>query len=59
LIGDWLRQRGIGQLEIKKRGVTLEPEQLRRQLRASGDGQATILIAPLAGKPVAIMARRL
>jgi hypothetical protein len=59
LIADWLRQRGVGQLEIKKRGVTLDPEQLRRQLRPSGSGQATILIAPLAGKAIAIMARRL
>ena len=59
LIGNWLRERGVGQLEIKKRGIAVEPEQLRRELCASGSGQATILIAPVAGKSVAIMARRI
>ncbi|HEY5313840.1 MAG TPA: hypothetical protein VIK18_15030 [Pirellulales bacterium] len=58
LVADWLRTRGIGQLEIKKRGVALEPEQLRRQLRPAGSGQATLLIAPVNGQAVAIMARR-
>ncbi|HWC88339.1 MAG TPA: hypothetical protein VG433_01750 [Pirellulales bacterium] len=59
LVAQWLRKRGIGQLEIKKRGVSLEPEQLRRQLRPAGSEQATMLIAPIDGKSVAIMARRL
>jgi hypothetical protein len=58
LVADWLRKRGIGQLEIKKRGLALEPEQWRRQLRPTGSGQATMLIAPIDGKAVAIMARR-
>ncbi len=33
LLKDWLDARGIGRLEIKKRGVDLDPDQLRRQLR--------------------------
>ena len=31
-----LRERGVGRLEIRKRGSALEPEQLRRDLRLSG-----------------------
>lgn len=59
LIAGWLRERNIGQVEIKKRGVSLEPEQWRRQLRLAGSGEATLLIAPVSGKPTAIVARRL
>ena len=34
--GPALRDRGIGRVEIRKRGSALEPEQLRRDLRLSG-----------------------
>lgn len=54
----WLRQRQIGRLEIKKRGVTHEPEQLRRQLRVPGDEAAVLLLAPLALGVSAILAKR-
>lgn len=54
-----LRARGIGRLEIKKRGVELEPEQLRRQLAGPGAERATLLVARHAGRVVAIVGRRL
>lgn len=55
-----LRDRGIGRLEIKKRGpVDLEePEQLRRRLHLRGDSSAVLLLAPLARGVSAILARR-
>lgn len=53
-----LRGRGIGQLEIKKRGVDIDPEQLRRELNLRGDNEATLLITPVAGRPTAILGRR-
>lgn len=53
-----LRAKQIGHLEIKKRGVEIEPEKLRRDLRLSGSNVATLLIAPIAGRPIAILARR-
>jgi hypothetical protein len=53
-----VRQRQIGRLEIKKRGVEHDPEQLRRQLDPSGDNEATLLLTRIAGRATAILARR-
>ena len=44
---DVLRARRIGQLEVKKRGVTIDPEAIRRKLQVRGDHSATLLITPL------------
>ena len=54
----WLRERGIGRLEVKKRGVSIDPETLRCQLRIDGPGEATILLARIRGRITAILARR-
>jgi hypothetical protein len=51
----WLRTRGVGRLTIKKRGVVLEPEEVRRQLRLSGASEATVVLTRVAGLPVAVM----
>jgi hypothetical protein len=53
-----VHSRGIGQLEIKKRGVRQEPEQIRRQLRLSGDRAAVLLVAPVERRVTAILAKR-
>lgn len=53
-----MRLRGIGQLEIKKRGVDIDPEKLRRELRLRGDNAATLLITRVCGRPAAILAHR-
>jgi hypothetical protein len=57
-LAPYLHERGIGRLEIKKRGVDLDPEKLRRSLKIRGDHEATLLITPIAGRPVAILAKR-
>jgi hypothetical protein len=54
-----LRARSIGTLEIKKRGIDIDPEKLRRELALRGDERATLLITRIAGRGVAILARRL
>lgn len=54
----WLRQRGIGRLEIKKRGCDVEPEKLRKKLSGPGEESATLLICPLGGKVQALVTRR-
>lgn len=51
--------RGIGQLEIKKRGVGDTPEQIRRRLRLRGDKAAVLLLTPIGGRVAAVLARRL
>lgn len=53
-----LRDRNIGQLEIKKRGVDTDPEKLRRDLKLRGNNAATLLITQIAGRPTAILAKR-
>ena len=55
LVKAWLKARGIGRLEVKKRGVSLEPDAVRRQLRVEGNEAATLLLAPLAGGVTAIL----
>ncbi|MDR1355958.1 MAG: class I SAM-dependent methyltransferase [Propionibacteriaceae bacterium] len=42
----WVRKQRIGVLEIKCRGLQLDPAKLRRKLRLSGENQATIIISP-------------
>jgi hypothetical protein len=53
----WLRDRGIGRLAIKKRGTAVEPEQLRRQLRLEGTGEATIVLTRVAGRQSVLAVR--
>jgi SAM-dependent methyltransferase len=50
-----LRDRGVGRLEILKRGSALEPEQLRRDLRLSGKAAASIVLTRVAGAPVTLI----
>lgn len=54
-----LRERGVGRLTIKKRGTAVEPEQLRRQLRLEGDGEATIVLTRVAGRQSVLFVRPL
>jgi hypothetical protein len=58
-LAHYLRERAVGKLEIKKRGVDLTPEQLRRELKLRGDDAATLLICRVGGRPTAIVARRI
>ncbi|MGZ5403476.1 MAG: THUMP-like domain-containing protein, partial [Nocardioides sp.] len=44
-----LRERGIGVLTIKKRGVSVVPDELRQRLALRGDATATIVMTRVAG----------
>ncbi|MCW2567897.1 MAG: methylase [Mycobacterium sp.] len=50
-----LRARGVGRVEIKKRGSALDVEQLRRDLRLSGDAGATVVLTRVVGKPTVLL----
>nr|BFE76574.1 class I SAM-dependent methyltransferase [Actinoplanes digitatis] len=52
-----LRERGVGRLEIRKRGSALEPEQLRRDLRLRGNAPASLVLTRVAGAPTALLCR--
>jgi SAM-dependent methyltransferase len=53
-----LRERNIGTLEIKKRGVDVDPAVLRTRLSLRGDESATLLMTRVAGRRVALLADR-
>jgi hypothetical protein len=53
-----LRERSIGQLEIKTRGVDVDVETLRRGLKLRGEKAVTMLITRVAGRATAILACR-
>ncbi|HWJ68254.1 MAG TPA: class I SAM-dependent methyltransferase [Nocardioides sp.] len=50
-----LRERGVGRLTIKKRGVDVSPEALRKRLALSGDNEATIVLTRVAGDGTALL----
>ncbi|WDZ85273.1 THUMP-like domain-containing protein [Micromonospora cathayae] len=52
-----LRERRVGRVEILKRGSALEPEQLRRDLRLSGDQPASLVLTRVAGAPTVLLGR--
>jgi hypothetical protein len=51
----YVRNHGIGILTIKKRGVGLDPAQLRRHLRPHGDAEATFVITRLADRATTLV----
>ena len=52
-----LRERGVGRLTIKKRGVGVVPEQLRKKLDLKGDEEATIVVTRVDGKATVLSVR--
>jgi SAM-dependent methyltransferase len=52
-----LRERGIGPVTIKKRGVGVVPEELRRRLALHGEQEATLVLTRVGGKGTALLVR--
>ncbi|RYU15671.1 class I SAM-dependent methyltransferase [Nocardioides iriomotensis] len=52
-----LRERGIGRVTIKKRGVDVVPEELRRRLALVGDDEATLVMTRVAGEGTTLLVR--
>lgn len=52
-----LRERRVGSLTIKKRGVDVVPEQLRKRLALAGDVEATVVLTRVAGSGTALLVR--
>ncbi len=50
-----LRERGIGVLEIRKRGSALVPDQLRKDLKLSGPNAAGLVLTRVDNAPVALL----
>ncbi len=54
-----LAELGIGSLEIKKRGVDIEPERLRQRLQLKGKGVATLVITKVGDARLALLCQPL
>jgi hypothetical protein len=50
-----LREYDIGVLEIRKRGLAVDPDQLRRDLRLAGSAAATLVLTRIGTRPVAFL----
>lgn len=57
-VAQHLAARNVGRVEIKKRGVTVDPEKFRRELKLRGDGEATVFLTRIDKRQVAIIAHR-
>jgi hypothetical protein len=53
-----LRARQVGTVEIKVRGLGIDPAVLRKELQPRGDASCTVLLARLDTGPIAILAQR-
>jgi len=54
-----LRAMHVGQVTVKKRGSPLDPEDLIRRLKLSGPESRVVFLTHVAGKPYALVGRRL
>lgn len=54
----WVRDEGIGTLEIKVRGIDVDPAVLRRRLRPKGRRTATLVLTPTSTHALALVVRR-
>lgn len=50
-----LHERGVGRLTIKKRGVSVVPDELRKRLDLHGGEEATLVLTRVAGKGTALL----
>jgi len=53
-----LKERRIGTLEIKKRGVDVDPAVLRTRLKLHGAESATLVLTRAGGRRVALLVER-
>lgn len=53
-----LAQRGVGSLEIKKRGVDIDPAEFRSKLKLRGRHNATLILTRAGERRVALLAQR-
>ena len=51
----WLRDHDVGRVTIKKRGVALDPDAVRKQLRTKGAGEATLILTRIGSQPQIIV----
>jgi hypothetical protein len=58
LVNKHLAAHGVGRVEIKKRGVAVDPNKFWRQLRLRGNNDAVLVLTRIGRREVAIVAQR-
>lgn len=58
LLRRWVRENAVGTVEIKKRGLDVDPAALRRQLKPKGRNSATLVLARTVDGARALVCRR-
>lgn len=58
LLAKELKARGIGTLEIKKRGVDIDPAEFRKKLQLAGSTSATLFLTRIGERRIAVLAQR-
>lgn len=58
-VREWLAARNVGRLEIKKRGVEIDLERLRRELRLHGDAPGCLILLRRSDRVTAVLALRI
>jgi hypothetical protein len=51
----YLRERGVGRVVVKKRGSPIQPEELLRKLKLSGEVERIVFLTHLQGRPVVVV----
>ena len=57
-LAGWCRSHDVGTLEIKKRGVDVAPDRLRKELKLSGSAAATVILTRVEGRHSVVVVRR-
>jgi hypothetical protein len=57
-INQVLKKHAIGTLEIKKRGMDVDPAAFRKKLRLDGDEAATLILTRVGDRRMAVLADR-
>jgi SAM-dependent methyltransferase len=52
---DYLRNRKVGDITVKKRGSPIQPEELIHMMRLNGDEKRVVFLTHLAGDPIVIV----
>jgi len=58
-VKDLVASAKVGSLEIKKRGIDVDPAELRKELSLGGSGEQTLILTRHRGDRIAILASRM
>jgi hypothetical protein len=58
-VAQLMADRAVGRVEVKKRGVAIDPEKFRRELKLRGDNEATIVLTRIGKREVALICERM